>query len=107
DMKNSFQIVEERLQVRIVESRHLISDFSIITRAEKESEEGGCSSEIRVYEQEVIVVPILLLASFLITLVFILLLRYCPEKVDRIRPRKTVTTRRILQGIDGKWSKKC
>ncbi|MED6284451.1 hypothetical protein CHARACLAT_019317 [Characodon lateralis] len=61
---------------------------------------GDTVCEIRVYEQEVIVVPILLLASFLITLVFILLLRYCPEKVDRIRPRKTVTTRRILQGID-------
>uniref|UniRef100_A0A3B3V6I9 Serine/threonine/tyrosine kinase 1b n=1 Tax=Poecilia latipinna TaxID=48699 RepID=A0A3B3V6I9_9TELE len=56
--------------------------------------------EIRVYEQEVIVVPVLLLASFLVTLVFILLLRYCPEKVDRIRPRKKITTRRILQGID-------
>uniref|UniRef100_A0A3B3TNS9 Serine/threonine/tyrosine kinase 1b n=1 Tax=Poecilia latipinna TaxID=48699 RepID=A0A3B3TNS9_9TELE len=42
----------------------------------------------------------LLLASFLVTLVFILLLRYCPEKVDRIRPRKKITTRRILQGID-------
>lgn len=61
---------------------------------------GDTICQIRVYEQEVIVVPILLLASFLVTLVFILLLRYCPEKVDRIRPRKTVTTRRILQGID-------
>uniref|UniRef100_A0A3Q4G107 Serine/threonine/tyrosine kinase 1b n=1 Tax=Neolamprologus brichardi TaxID=32507 RepID=A0A3Q4G107_NEOBR len=55
---------------------------------------------IRVYEQEVIVVPVFLLASFLITLVFILLLRFCPEKVDRIRPKSKVTTRRILHGID-------
>ncbi|XP_038140218.1 tyrosine-protein kinase STYK1b [Cyprinodon tularosa] len=61
---------------------------------------GDTVCEIRVYEQEVIVVPILLLSSFLVTLVFILLLRFCPEKVDRIRPRKNVTTRRILQGID-------
>ncbi|XP_014324156.1 tyrosine-protein kinase STYK1-like isoform X1 [Xiphophorus maculatus] len=61
---------------------------------------GDTVCEIRVYEPEVIVVPILLLASFLVTLVFILLLRYCPEKVDRIRPRKKMTTRRILQGID-------
>ncbi|XP_034730147.1 tyrosine-protein kinase STYK1b [Etheostoma cragini] len=52
---------------------------------------------IRVYEQEVIIVPILLLASFLVTLVFILLLRYCPEKVDRIRPQ---ASRRALHGID-------
>ncbi|XP_008401644.1 tyrosine-protein kinase STYK1b isoform X2 [Poecilia reticulata] len=61
---------------------------------------GDTACVIRVYEQEVIVVPVLLLASFLVTLVFILLLRYCPEKVDRIRPRKKMTTRRILQGID-------
>lgn len=62
--------------------------------------------EIRVYEQEVIVVPTLLLASFLITIVFIFLLRFCPERVDRIRPQATkVTTRRILQGIDGKLIK--
>ncbi|XP_012730586.2 tyrosine-protein kinase STYK1b isoform X1 [Fundulus heteroclitus] len=61
---------------------------------------GDTVCEIRVYEQEVIVVPVLLLATFVVTLVFILLLRFCPEKVDRIRPRKAVTTRRILQGID-------
>lgn len=55
------------------------------------------------YEQEVIVVPILLLAAFLVTLVFILLLRFCPEKVDRIRPKPSKpTTRRVLHGIDGK-----
>lgn len=58
------------------------------------------------YEQEVIVVPVFLLASFLITLVFILLLRFCPEKVNRIRPKSKVTTRRILHGIDGKNTKK-
>lgn len=46
-------------------------------------------------------VPILLLSSFLITLVFILLLRFCPEKVDRIRPNASKSTpRRVLQGID-------
>lgn len=46
-------------------------------------------------------VPILLLASFLVTLVFILLLRFCPEKVERIRP-KAAPARRGLHGIDGK-----
>lgn len=60
-------------------------------------------AEIRVYEQEVIVVPILLLASFLVTLVFILLLRFCPEKVDRIRPTASKSSnRRVLHGIDRK-----
>lgn len=62
-----------------------------------------CLAEIRVYQKEVIVVPILLLASFLITLVFILLLRFCPEKVDRLRlPASGVASRRALHGIDGK-----
>uniref|UniRef100_A0A667Y3Z8 Serine/threonine/tyrosine kinase 1b n=1 Tax=Myripristis murdjan TaxID=586833 RepID=A0A667Y3Z8_9TELE len=61
--------------------------------------------EIRVYQQEVIIVPILLLASFLVTLVFILLLRFCPEKVDRIRPQASNASRpqyprRVLHGID-------
>lgn len=61
-----------------------------------------CLAEIRVYEQEVIVVPILLLASFLVTLVFILLLRFCPEKVDRLRPQAPKSAaRRTLHGIDG------
>lgn len=60
-------------------------------------------AEIRVYEQEVIIVPILLLAAFLVTLVFIFLLRFCPEKVDRIRPQASKpATRRVLHGIDGK-----
>lgn len=62
-----------------------------------------CFAEIRVYEQEVIVVPILLLASFLVTLVFIMLLRFCPEKVDRIRPQASMSAnRRVLHGIDCK-----
>ncbi|RVE62776.1 hypothetical protein OJAV_G00161010 [Oryzias javanicus] len=63
--------------------------------------DGDTICNIRVYEQEVIVVPILLIASFLVTLVFILLLRYCPEKVDRVRSRSLKTkSRRVLQGID-------
>ncbi|XP_068426752.1 tyrosine-protein kinase STYK1b [Clinocottus analis] len=66
-----------------------------------ECQSGDTICVIRVYEQEVIVVPILLLASFLVTLVFILLLRYCPEKVDRIRPRASKpVSRRVLHGID-------
>ncbi|KAM3613742.1 uncharacterized protein V6R79_004579 [Siganus canaliculatus] len=70
------------------------------------SQDSPCSAgdticEIRVYEQEVIVVPIFLLASFLVTFVFILLLRFCPEKVDRIRPQASKPpTRRVLHGID-------
>lgn len=64
-------------------------------------EHGDTICEIRVYEQEVIIVPILLLASFLVTLVFILLLRFCPERVDRIRPQSTKSPpRRLLHGID-------
>uniref|UniRef100_A0A674MNM9 Serine/threonine/tyrosine kinase 1b n=1 Tax=Takifugu rubripes TaxID=31033 RepID=A0A674MNM9_TAKRU len=59
------------------------------------------------YEQEVIVVPVLLLASFLVTIVFILLLRFCPEKVDRIRPKASKSpNRRVLHGIDRKLEAK-
>ncbi|XP_036930896.1 tyrosine-protein kinase STYK1b [Acanthopagrus latus] len=62
---------------------------------------GDTICEIRVYEQEVIIVPTLLLASFLVTLVFVLLLRFCPEKVDRIRPHAPKpANRRVLHGID-------
>ncbi|XP_056301090.1 tyrosine-protein kinase STYK1b isoform X2 [Pseudoliparis swirei] len=56
---------------------------------------------VRVYEQEVIVVPVFLLAIFLVTLVFVLLLRYCPEKVDRLRLQASKpASRRVLHGID-------
>lgn len=67
---------------------------------------GDTICEIRVYEQEVIIVPILLLASFLVTLIFIILLRFCPEKVDRMRPQSKHTAsrsqrpRKVLHGID-------
>ncbi|XP_033836397.1 tyrosine-protein kinase STYK1b [Periophthalmus magnuspinnatus] len=67
---------------------------------------GDTICEIRVYEQEVIVVPILLLAAFLVTLVFVLLMRYCPERVDKIRPEnlkkslRPQRSRRALSGID-------
>uniref|UniRef100_A0A3B4HB03 Tyrosine-protein kinase STYK1-like n=1 Tax=Pundamilia nyererei TaxID=303518 RepID=A0A3B4HB03_9CICH len=74
--------------------------MSSASAADSQCKTGDAICEIRVYEQEVIVVPVFLLASFLITLVFILLLRFCPEKVDRIRPKSKVTTRRILHGID-------
>ncbi|XP_056142751.1 tyrosine-protein kinase STYK1b [Lampris incognitus] len=77
-----------------------------MSEADFQCKQGDTICEIRVYEQEVIIVPILLLASFLVTLVFILLLRFCPEKVDRIRPQasegpsRPQRTRRVLQGID-------
>ncbi|XP_076010961.1 tyrosine-protein kinase STYK1b [Genypterus blacodes] len=67
---------------------------------------GDTLCEIRVYEQEVIVVPVLLLGSFVVVLVFIILMRYCPEKVDKIRPKATHLAfrpqrpRRVLHGID-------
>lgn len=60
-------------------------------------------AEIRVYEREVIVVPMLLLTSFVVLLVFILLLHFCPERVDRLRPHALKSnTRRVLHGIDGR-----
>lgn len=75
--------------------------MSSLSEADSRCEHGDTICEIRVYEQEVIIVPILLLASFLVTLVFILLLRFCPEKVDRIRPQASKSTsRRVLHGID-------
>uniref|UniRef100_A0AAQ4RJN9 Protein kinase domain-containing protein n=1 Tax=Gasterosteus aculeatus aculeatus TaxID=481459 RepID=A0AAQ4RJN9_GASAC len=69
--------------------------------AELQCQQGDTICVIRVYEQEVIIVPIFLLASFLVTLVFILLLHFCPEKVDRIRPKASkLVSRRVLHGID-------
>ncbi|KAK3551497.1 hypothetical protein QTP70_017377, partial [Hemibagrus guttatus] len=59
---------------------------------------------IRTYEQEVIVVPVLLLLSFVVTLIILLLLRFCPEKVHKVRFRsvRPVSRRppRIVNGID-------
>ncbi|XP_019948609.2 tyrosine-protein kinase STYK1b [Paralichthys olivaceus] len=75
--------------------------MSSVSDADYRCQHGDTICEIRVYEQEVIIVPILLLASFLVTLVFILLLHFCPEKVDRIRPKASKSTaRRTLHGID-------
>ncbi|XP_069551801.1 tyrosine-protein kinase STYK1b [Brachyistius frenatus] len=75
--------------------------MSSLSEADFRCKHGDTICEIRVYEQEVIVVPIFLLASFLVTLVFILLLRFCPEKVDRIRPAASKSnSRRMLHGID-------
>ncbi|XP_044064959.1 tyrosine-protein kinase STYK1b [Siniperca chuatsi] len=75
--------------------------MSSFSEADFHCNHGDTICEIRVYEQEVIIVPIFLLASFLVTLVFIFLLRFCPEKVDRIRPQASkLATRRALQGID-------
>lgn len=57
---------------------------------------------IRVYEQEVIIIPVLFLMTFLVILLLLLLLRYCPEKVDRLQPnsKRSTRNRRNLQGID-------
>lgn len=75
--------------------------MSSLSEADFRCKHGDTICEIRVYEQEVIIVPILLLASFLVTLVFILLLRFCPEKVDRIRPQTSkLASKRVLHGID-------
>ncbi|KAF1388066.1 hypothetical protein PFLUV_G00086390 [Perca fluviatilis] len=75
--------------------------MSSLSGADVQCNNGDTICEIRVYEQEVIIVPILLLASFLVTLVFIILLRYCPEKVNRIRPQaKKSASRRVLHGIN-------
>ncbi|XDV40471.1 hypothetical protein PO909_009554 [Leuciscus waleckii] len=70
--------------------------------AHSECISGDKFCEIRVYEQEVIIVPVLFLMAFLVTLVFLLLLRFCPEKVDRLQTRssRATKTRRNLQGID-------
>ncbi|KAI5105725.1 tyrosine-protein kinase STYK1 [Silurus meridionalis] len=59
--------------------------------------------EVRMYEQEVIIVPVLLLLSFFIVLVILLLLRFCPEKVHKVRPWGTQKSRgppRIVHGVD-------
>ncbi|XP_077454705.1 tyrosine-protein kinase STYK1b [Stigmatopora argus] len=75
--------------------------MSSISNADFLCQQGDTLCEIRLYEKEVIVVPLLLLATFVVTLVFILLLRFCPEKVDRIRIRNLKSNfRRELHGID-------
>uniref|UniRef100_A0A3Q3XEQ2 Protein kinase domain-containing protein n=1 Tax=Mola mola TaxID=94237 RepID=A0A3Q3XEQ2_MOLML len=75
--------------------------MSSLSDSDSRCTHGDTLCEISVHEQEVIIVPILLLASFLVTLVFILLLHFCPERVHRIRPRaQKSATRRVLHGID-------
>ncbi|KAM8868913.1 tyrosine-protein kinase STYK1b [Spinachia spinachia] len=75
--------------------------MSSVAEGPSQCQQGDSICEIRVYEQEVIIVPVLLLAAFLVTLVFILLLHFCPEKVDRIRPKASrPASRRVLHGID-------
>ncbi|KAK2844722.1 hypothetical protein Q5P01_011381 [Channa striata] len=67
-------------------------------------QQGDTVCVIRLYQQEVIVVPVFLLGSFAVILVFILLLRFCPEKVNGTRPQQSQTrSRRSLHGIDGKY----
>lgn len=67
---------------------------------------GDTLCYVRVYEQEVIVVPVLLLATFLGTLILLLLLRFCPERVHRLQAKTALNggvrnqRRRNLQGID-------
>ncbi|CAL9705581.1 unnamed protein product [Knipowitschia caucasica] len=80
--------------------------MSSLTKSDYLCKQGDTICEIRVYEQEVIVVPILLLTIFVVTMVFVFLLRYCPERVDRIRPEnlkksfRPQRNRRELSGID-------
>ncbi|XP_064166174.1 tyrosine-protein kinase STYK1b [Anguilla rostrata] len=80
--------------------------MSSLSEADSRCATGDTICEIRVYEQEVIVVPVLFLFTFLVMLIFLLLLRFCPEKVDRIRPQnigsvmRPQRSRRNLQGID-------
>ncbi|XP_077382976.1 tyrosine-protein kinase STYK1b [Festucalex cinctus] len=75
--------------------------MSSISDADFRCQQGDTICEIREYEKEVIIVPLLLLATFVVTLVFILLLRFCPEKVERIRIRSMKpNVRRELHGID-------
>ncbi|KAK5922130.1 hypothetical protein CgunFtcFv8_019426 [Champsocephalus gunnari] len=75
--------------------------MSSLSQADSLCSHGDTICEIRVYEQEVIIVPIMLLTIFLVTVVFIFLLHFCPEKVDRIRPQGSKSTpRRVLHGID-------
>ncbi|KAI7806748.1 tyrosine-protein kinase STYK1b [Triplophysa rosa] len=75
---------------------------STTSSANSECANGDTLCVIRVYEQEVIIVPVLFLMTFLVVLVFLLLLRYCPEKVDRLQPnsKRSTRNRRNLQGID-------
>ncbi|XP_072536008.1 tyrosine-protein kinase STYK1b [Salminus brasiliensis] len=68
---------------------------------------GDTLCEIRVYEQEVIVVPVLMLMGFGVTLAILLLLHFCPEKARCLLPtdslgstRPPPKSRRILNGID-------
>ncbi|XP_077431678.1 tyrosine-protein kinase STYK1b [Vanacampus margaritifer] len=75
--------------------------MSSISNADFLCQQGDQICEIREYQKEVIIVPLLLLATFVVTLVFILLLRFCPEKVERIRLSSLKPNyRRELHGID-------
>ncbi|XP_014032913.1 tyrosine-protein kinase STYK1 isoform X2 [Salmo salar] len=60
--------------------------MSSYSDADNQCQPGDTVCEITVYKQEVIIVPILLLASFLVTLLIVLLMRCCPGKGIRGRP---------------------
>ncbi|XP_029591889.1 tyrosine-protein kinase STYK1-like isoform X2 [Salmo trutta] len=64
--------------------------MSSYSDADNQCQPGKTICEITVYEQEVIIVPVLLLASFLVSLLIVLLLRYCPGKENRRRPTVTL-----------------
>lgn len=51
---------------------------------------GDTLCVVRVYEPEIIIVPLLLMLSFFITLMVLLLLRFCPEKVQKISSKKFI-----------------
>ncbi|XP_020356095.1 tyrosine-protein kinase STYK1-like [Oncorhynchus kisutch] len=90
--------------------------MSSYSDADNQCQPGNTICEITVYEQEVIIVPVLLLASFLVSLLIVLLLRYCTGKENRRRPTVTLarphststasrhtqrkSTRRNTQGIE-------
>ncbi|CAB1351160.1 unnamed protein product [Coregonus sp. 'balchen'] len=86
--------------------------MSSYSDADNQCQPGNTICDVTVYQQEVIIVPVLLLASFLVTLLIVLLMRYCPGKGNRRRPTITLarphstsrssrhSARQNLQGIE-------
>ncbi|XP_066568512.1 tyrosine-protein kinase STYK1b isoform X1 [Amia ocellicauda] len=83
--------------------------MSSLTGADYQCEPNQTLCNIRVYQQEIIIVPILFLASFLIVFTLLMLLRYCPEKVQpkgevsqrgTHKERNRHRGRSHLQGVD-------
>ncbi|KAL4594021.1 tyrosine-protein kinase STYK1-like, partial [Arapaima gigas] len=84
-------------------AERLSSKMASVTATGYQCNAGENLCAILIYEQAVIVVPVVLLGTFLVMLVIVLVLHFCPGKMrsetiaNGFRPKKS---RRVLHGIE-------